>query len=162
MWYKEGLPQYIQGKKYNVDYFSMARSLTHIPVFTLKAMNSSTDKFWMEFGIMDQYIVTGNHPGLTACASFVQFLIEKEGIGFKNFWDLIYFEGEQLDFYKTIEGLAGNDLYNILNNYLYYIDKPFFPKEQEVWEMPVAVARDFRGEFAFENKKFEVLKLFNA
>jgi len=162
MWFREGLPQYIQGKKGDINYFDLARALPQLPPIILDAMNNATEKFWMEFGIMDQYIITGNHPGLTACASFVQFLIEKEKIDFKTFWNLIYFEGELVDFYRKVEEIAGNKLYNILNNYLYYIDKPFFSMGQKFWEMPVAVARDFRGEFAFENKKFEVLKLFNA
>jgi len=159
MWYREGLSQYIQGKKEGLDYFDLARKLEYLPPFILKVMNIPTEKFWLEFGIMDYLMVSENHPGLTGCASFVQFLVEKEGVGFKNFWELMFFRGELRDFYKKIEALAGNNLFNILNNYLYYIDKPFLSKEQSIWEMPVAAGRDFRGEFIFENRKFEVLDL---
>lgn len=158
MWYREGLAQYIEGKKSGTNNFDLARQLAYLPPFTLKLMNVPTEKFWLEFGIMDYLLATGNHPGLTACASFVQFLIEKEGIGFKKIWELVNFQGDINDFYQEIAKLAGNSLFNVLNNYLYYVDKPFFSPEGKTWEMPVAVARDFRGEFTFENRSFEVLE----
>lgn len=158
VWYKEGFAQYIQGKKDKTNYFDLARSLEYLPPVTLEAMNHPTEKSWLEFGIMDQLMVNGNHPGLTSCASFVQFLIDKEKVDFQNFWDLIFFNGETVEFYKKIEEIVGNNLHNIINNYLYYVDKSFIPKDAVLCEMPVAVARDFRGEFLFEIKKYDFLK----
>ncbi|MFH1182991.1 MAG: hypothetical protein V1690_01880 [Candidatus Moraniibacteriota bacterium] len=158
MWYREGLSQYIQGKKEDANYFELARKLNYLPPFILESMNTPTEKFWLEFGIMDQRIATGNHPGLTACASAVQFLIEKEGLGFKKIWDLMFFRGGINNFYKEIEELCQNNMFNVLNNYLYYLDKPFISADQKTWEMPVAVARDFRREFVFGNKPFKILE----
>jgi len=158
IWFKEGLAHYVQSRKSGISQFELARSLTHLPPVVLKELNVLTEKLWLEFGIMDQYVATGNHPGLTACASFLQFLVEKEKIGFKKLWELVYFEGGLGDFYRKIEELTGSSFYDTLNNYLYYVDKPFLPRDRDVWEMPVAVARDFRGEFVFEKKSFKVLK----
>jgi hypothetical protein len=157
MWYQEGLAQYIQGKKEGLDYFLLARKLEYLPPITLALMNIPSQKLWFEFGIMDYLVLTGNHPGLTAGASFIQFLVEKEGLGFKKIWDLTLFQGTPTEFYRKIEELCQNKFFNILNNYLYYVDKPFLSKEQKTWSMPVAVARDFRGEFAYENKEFELI-----
>lgn len=159
MWYREGLPQYIQGKKDGTDYLGLARRLSNLPPISLKFMNIPTEKFWLEFGMMDLVFKTANHPGLTACASFVQFLVEKEGLGFKKIWELMFFQEGLPSFYKKIEELCRNTLFNVLNNFLYYVDQPFLPAEQQTWSMPVAVARDFRGEFMFENKEFEIMKL---
>jgi len=155
MWLKEGTAQYIQGKKNNVDYLELARNLEYLPPITLKDMNIPTEKFWLEFGIMDQLVLTGNHPGLTACASFVQFLVEKEGVDFKEIWNLMFSTGSFQEFYKKIEKLCKRDLFNIINNYLYYIDKPFLERGQTSWEMPVATARDFRGKLHLEKQQFK-------
>lgn len=158
MWFKEGLPQYVQGKKDDTDFFELARQIDYIPPIVLETMNKPTDNLWLEYGIMEYYIANGNHPGLSACASFLQFLIEKERLGLKKVWELSFFRGTLKDFYQEIERLCQSNLFNLLNNYLYYIDKPFLPKNQKTWQMPVAVARDFRGEFTYENKEYKVLE----
>lgn len=159
MWYKEGMAQYIQGEKDGTDFFAKARELPYLPPVTLKVMNIPTEKFWLEFGIMDQYMLTGNHPGLIACASFIKFLVEKEKVDFKKVWNLVNFKGEAIEFYNEIEKLCGNSLFNISNNYLYYLDKPTLSFKEQNWSMPVSVARDFRNAFVFENKSFEFLNM---
>jgi|GEM_PF-3228329 len=157
MWYREGLAQYVQGKKEGGDYCQKARERVYLLPITLAAMNLPCENLWMEFGIMEFLVATGNHPGLTAGASFIQFLAEKEGLGFKAVWDLASFQGTQIEFYQEIERLCQSSFSNLLNNYLYYVDQPFLSEGQKNWSMPVAVARDFRGEFVFEEKEFEIL-----
>lgn len=160
MWYTEGLAQYFQNKKNNIDSFQKARELEYLPPFVVKEMNVAGPDYWLEFGIMNEYRLTGNHPGLMACASFIQFLAEKEKLGLKNVWELMFATGGLKNFYKKIESLCGQSVFVILNNYLYYVDKPFFPKEARNWEMPVAVGMDFRKKFVRENKRFKVMNLF--
>lgn len=157
MWFNEGLPQYIQGQKDGSDFIKKARKMEYIPPFLVQEMNIPTKKFWLEFGTMEQYMVTGAHPGLFGCASFVQFLIEKEKIGLKQVWELM-FERNINVFYQKIEMLCGKKLFDVANNYLYYIDKPRLDKGTDFWKMPVVSGTDFRGEFIYEEKTFPLIK----
>ena len=63
------------------------------------------------------------------------------------------------DFYKKIEKLCKKDLFTILNNYSYYIDKPLLPPDVTSWEMPIATSNDFRGKLMYEKKKFKIMNL---
>lgn len=160
MWFSEGLPQYFQDKKLERNSIEFARKLEYMPPFVLKEMNIPGTDFWLEFGMMGEYKVTDNHPGLTACASFVQFLIEKQKLGLSNVWELMFSTGGIINFYKRIEDLCGQEIYVILNNFLYYVDKPFFPKDARFWEMPVTVNIDFRKKFVKEQRRYKIMNLF--
>jgi len=160
LWFLEGIPQYVQSKKDNIDFFKIARSAKFLPPVILKEMNISGKRSWLELGIISNTGTFEEHPGIIASTSFVQFLVEKEKLGLKKLWKLMQKDiKDTKDFYRKIEKLCGKDLFTILNNYSYYIDKPFLPPNVGSWEMPVATANDFRGKLIYEKKKFKIMNL---
>ncbi len=157
MWFSEGLAQYIQGKKMGIDYLNWARESKNLPNPFLKNMNWPTEKSWLEFGVMKELVKTNNHPGLTACASLVAFLSEKEKIPFYRIMNLIFSRNFN-DFYLNLEKISRLTIFDLFNNYLYYIDKPMITKGVDKISLPVSVGTDFREEFIFEEKEFELAK----
>lgn len=135
LWYTEGLSYYLQGKKDNIDFFDLARASDFLPPFVLKEMNFSIEQSIINFRGNQSYASQNYSTESIACASVIQFLIEKEKISFKDLWRLVESKNI-LDFYNSLEVLCQKKIFFLLNDYLYYLDQPYFSDKQTSWRMP--------------------------